>query len=497
MSFEAIAGDLASSTHENHRKTVLNDASERARALLGSLKEKRDFFESRIHGANPNDEKRGIGDSSNAACPSPPKSSFTYSDMTTRLNVKIQGRQNMINRLTCSPNASFRTANTLETTESTLTPPTLEEMTVETRVPAAPSLKDMEESIKQELCVVIPVHDRSPSPELTTSCLEDSSDTQQNNKQRLAANMHQAPTSVKDTCEKVVAQSRYSTLLSSPVPLEKGSGIVDKSGNNSTIKISEDVSELHTEPDQDTDDVKRRMQALSTDFLDSPSSVSVDTGDKLRKQDVSEKMPEHFLCQDKENVLNDVKSSRIKQDRKETLKQSKKPPRPSRRGSRGKRSMKDRRKTEMALSAASVLLEPASSFEDHGDAYSMSSLKSADIPSSDYAAAGLKPPVVQEKDKIEKLAKHGLKVSQCGSQPTRYVKQSSSRPSKTRRRSVSFAIPDEKNTHVEADRPASLTTVLPERENTEQRSKGSKDIICISRNDSKFSANVQFLKGMC
>lgn len=505
MADVVVEGDsITSFPPENSRKPSVEDASQRARALLGSLKEKRDFFESRIHVGNTFtvQPKADLDKISTLHCPpSPTKSSFSFSTMTTTLGSKIQDRQNMLHRLTGSPNGSFRTANTQETTASTLSPLTSKEGTVVAKVPPAPSLKDIEESIKEDVCVVIPARDQTPSPELSTSWLEDSSDTQQKIKQKLNSDdvycfpdVFPASISTKVSHEKVdsplrpeIAQQRYHAVYSSTIPHhEVPSPINRPERDGSATRIPTAIPSTNTMYKQST---KPPMWEQST-----MKSVTAGSDRRTRSDVLSKKKPDKLLIPGKENVSNQAKLSRTRDTKISTHRfLPNKPPRPSRRSSRSKRTIKDRRKTEMALSAAAVLLEPASSFEDHCDTCSIGSLKSADMPANDYAA-GWRPPVVRGTDKIEKLAKHGLKVSPSGSRPTRYVKKCDPRAPKMRTRSVSFVLPGEINIHERKSAPSAA--LLPDKKNSKQSPIFSQDIHFISQNDAEMVPITESTRGM-
>jgi hypothetical protein len=495
--FDVTGEDLMpSSTQESIRKPTLEDASQRARALLGSLKEKRDFFETRIHVAHSNGHDVGDQENlSNVHCPSPTRSSLSFSDMTATLGSKIQDRRSMLNRLTWSPNGSYRTANTQETTASTLTTPVPEEPTVIVRIPPAPSLKDIEDSIKEDVCVVIPIRDQSPSPELSTSWLEDSSDTQQQCPQTIDSNINSCtgnlPTSIYSpqvACETYpheVAEPRHANLFPSSIPPQATIGVVDCPDSTTPCKTA--GSDKHTATTRATESTAHEMSAVK---------VETASNERTLRNDGQQKEPsERDSHLRTENVSNHrSQSNKTNDTRKESSKSLNKPPRPSRRNSRNKRTVKDRRKTEMALSAASVLLEPASSFEDHSDTYPQCSFfKSAAAPISDFVDSGMKRPAMKEKSKTEKLVKHGLKVSSFGSQPNRCVKESGPLPTKVRRRSVTFALPDETKN---PDRcPVSSVADLPAKNNAVESQNDYEEIHFISQKDAEMIRNVKSFKG--
>jgi hypothetical protein len=489
--FDVTGEDLMPAlTQENIRKTTLEDASQRARALLGSLKEKRDFFETRIHVAHAN--VQDVGDQGNLS-PSPTRSSLSFADMTTTLGSKIQDRRSMLNRLTSSPNGSYRTANTQETTASTLTTPLPEEPTVLVRIPPAPSLKDIEDSIKEDVCVVIPGRDQSPSPELSTSWLEDSSDTQQQCPQTVDPNINlcseNLPTSIfspQVACETYpheAVEPRHVNLFPSSIPTQATIRVVDPPDRETPYKSA--GSDKHTASIRETGLTAHELSAAKIESA-KMECASNDRTLRNNEQQKEQRERESHLRKEKYS-RHRSKSHKTNDTRRETSKPLSKPPRPSRRISRSKRTVKDRRKTEMALSAASFLLEPASSFEDHSDSYPQWSLfNSAAVPIGSFVDSGMRRPATTEKPETEKIAKNGLKVSPVGSQPTRSVMGGSALPTKVRRRSVTFALPVESKTP-DAD--------FPGQNNVARSQHGDEDIHFISQKDAEMVPNVKTLKG--
>ncbi|GAX24886.1 hypothetical protein FisN_2Lh157 [Fistulifera solaris] len=494
--FDVTGEDLMpASTQESIRKPTLEDASRRARALLGSLKEKRDFFATKIHVAHSNIQD--VGDQvnlSNAHCPSPTRSSLSYSDMTTTLGSKIQDRRSMLSRLTSSPNGSYRTANTQETTASTLTTPVLEEATVIGRIPPAPSLKDIEDSIKDDVCVVIPIRDQSPSPELSTSWLEDSSDTPQQCPQTVDSNINSCsgnlPTAIfspQVACERYphkVVEPPHTNLCPLSIPPQASIRAVDYPDRTTPCNTA--GSDKHT--------ATIRATAVTAHEMSAAKMESATNDRTLRNNEQQKEQRDRESLPRTDKVLNHRSQLHKTNDtRRETSKTFDKPPRPSRRNSRNKRTVKDRRKTEMALSAASLLLEPASSFEDHSDTYPQYSFfKSAAFPISDLVDSGMKRPAMKEKSKTERPAKHGLKVSSFGSQPNRSVKESDPLPTKVRRRSVTFALPDERKT---PDRyPVSSVAESPAKNHAVESQNDYEKIHFISQKDAEMVPNGESLK---